>query len=115
MIVKDDVEGIDVVIEIPGRPPTEADLPATGNPDDANDPLPAPAQPPGPSAPSSQAEPSAPPDDVDVADQQVAMVEPPVFEAPPEPEQDFAAAPERDMSDELFDGLGRSDDEGFGA
>ena len=111
--IKDDVEGIDVVIKIPGRPPTEADLPAPGKPGDGNDPLPAPAQSPGPSAPSSQVEPPVPADDVDVADQPVAIVESPTFEAAPEPAQDFAAAPEPDMTDQLFDGLGGPDDDSF--
>jgi hypothetical protein len=110
--IKDDIEGIDVVIKIPGRPPTEADLPATGKPGDGNDPLPAPAQPPGPSTPSSQVAPPA--DDVDVSEQPVAIAESPTFEAAPEPAQDFAAAPpEPDMTDQLFDGLGGPDDNSF--
>ena len=115
--IKDDAEGIDVVIEIPGRQPTEDDLSQPRQPVDGNDSPTSPDQQPAPSAPSaptSQVEHQSPVDDADVAEQQVAMVEPsfaaPAFEAPPEPEQDFAAAPpEPDMTDELFDGLGGDD------
>ena len=117
MIIKDDVEGTDVVIEIPGRRPTEADLPSSDELRDGDGTSPDPAP---PASPSSSVEPDAATDDVDVwvdvADQQAAMMEAPAFEAPPEPAQDFAAAPpEPDISDQLFDGLGGSDDDSFGA
>jgi hypothetical protein len=110
MVIKDDVEGTDVVIEIPGRRPTEADLPSSDERRDGDGTSPAPTP---PASPSSSVEPDAATDDVD---QQVAMAEAPTFEALPEPAQDFAAAPaEPDMSDQLFDGLGGSDDDSFGA
>ena len=111
MIIKDDIEGTDVVIEIPGRPPTEDDLPLPGRPVDPDDAVPTPA-PVSPSSPSSQSGPEVPAaaDDLDRPDQ-VAAVAAPTFDEPAlEPQQDFASPePEPDIVDSLFEGLGGDD------
>lgn len=118
--IKDDVEGTDVTIQIPGRPPTEDDLPTQpgGQPS---------------SQPSSSAEPPADSpnatadgesvaamasaqhvsmedfDTADAPDQFVAAAAP-TFEESVEPQQDFAPSqPEPDSVDTVFDGMGGDD------
>lgn len=110
--IKDDVEGTDVTIQIPGRPPTEDDLKSepggqpssrTETPADSPD-APADTQP----ATAASAH-HVSMDDFDVPDQTVAEATP-TFDEPVEPEQDFSQPePEPDAVSAVFDGVGGDD------
>lgn len=109
--IKDDVEGTDVIINIPGRPPNQDDL----------DDLPGAQRAPADDGEVGMATPADDDDEIalatpaddggEIGGQLAATetIEAPSFEASPEPVSDFAAPepqPQRDVTDELFDGLG---------
>lgn len=112
--IKDDIEGTDVTIQIPGRVPTEADLDPqpTGQPSSRNEqPADSPAAPAADSA-SAEAEVSAQHVSMDDfgPDQFAAAAAAPTFNDPVEPQQDFSQPePEPDVVDALFNGASGDD------
>ena len=110
--IKDDVEGTDVTIQIPGRPPTEADLESEpgGHPSSRTEsPADAPDDPADTQAAAAASAHHVSMDDFDIPDQTVAEATP-MFDEPVEAEPDFSQPePEPDAVSAVFDGASGDD------
>ncbi len=116
--IKDDVEGTDVTVQIPGRPPTEADLdpPPSSQPSSNNEPPAGSPAAPAAAVDNGSAETGASAqhvsmDDFEAPDQYGdAVAAAPTFDEPFEPQQDFSQPePEPDDVDSMFSGMGGDD------